>query len=79
MTAPYTASVSEPDDAPIVDPDRVVVAYRRAKAERRARIEHRRRRRIAGVRFWIVFLLLLAAVVAIAYGAWHELQHLLGE
>jgi anti-sigma-K factor RskA len=71
--------VSEPNEAPPVDPDRVHLAYRQARAQRRARIEHRRRRRWAGVRFWLTLLLLLVAAVAIAYGVWLELQHLLGD
>lgn len=70
--------MSEPNEAPPVDPERVVHAYRQARAQRRARIEHRRRRRWAGVRFWVTLLLLGVAAAAIAYGVWIELQHLFG-
>lgn len=69
----------EQPEGPPVDPERVAVAYRQARAQRRARIEHRRRRRHAGVRFWLTLLLLLAAAVVIAYGVWIEVQHLLGD
>jgi hypothetical protein len=70
--------VSERDQAPPIDPDAVDDAYRRAQAVRRARIEHRRRAKHAGVRFWTSLCLLIALTAAIAYGVWRVLQQLLG-
>jgi cytochrome c-type biogenesis protein CcmH/NrfG len=70
--------VSEREETPPIDPDAVHVAYRRARARRQARIEHRRRSKHAGVRFWVSLCVLLASTAAIAYGSWRVLQHLLG-
>ena len=70
--------MSEPNESPPVDPERVVVAYRQARAHRRARVEHRRRRKWAGVRFRLTLLLLTAAAIGIAYAVWLELRQFLG-
>jgi hypothetical protein len=67
-----------PDEAPPVDPDAVRSAYRLHRARRRARIEHRRRTKRAGIRFWVVLLLLVAASVLLAVTLWREIQQLFG-
>ena len=72
------ALVSEPDEVPPIDPATVQVAYRQARAARRARLEGQRRRRSAGMRFWSTLAVLIVALIGIAYGVWHELQQLLG-
>jgi hypothetical protein len=61
-----------------LDPDAVERAYRFHRAQRRARIERSRRRKEAGLRFVVVFTLLLALSVAIAITIWREVQRLFG-
>ncbi len=85
----YTAAVAQrlpeatkddvpPVDEPPIDPGAVREAYRLHRARRKARIEHRKRTRRAGIRFWLVLLALLAASVVVAVTAWHEIQQLFG-
>lgn len=66
-----------PEEPPI-DPGAVSDAYRLHRARRRARIEHRRRTKRAGIRFWLVLVLLLVASVAVAVTIWREIQQLFG-
>jgi len=80
----YASPVAEqvrhasPEEAPPVDPDAVRTAYRLHRSRRRARNEHRRRVRHAGVRFWVVLLVLVAAGVVLAVTLWREIQQLFG-
>lgn len=67
-----------PDDAPTLDPDAVRRSYHEHRARRRARIEHRRRTRWAGARFWIVLVLLVAACAVLAMTTWREIGRLFG-
>jgi hypothetical protein len=67
-----------PDDVPPLDADAVRRSYQRHRARRRARVEHLRRGRRAGARFWVVFLLLVAACVVIAMTTWREIGRLFG-
>ncbi len=67
-----------PDDIPMVDHEAVRDTVRLHRARRRARIEHRKRTRRAGVRFWVVLLLLLVASVALSIIIWNEIQKLFG-
>jgi hypothetical protein len=67
-----------PDETVPVDPDAVDFAYRVHRARRRARIEHRKRQRRAGARFWIVVVLLIAACVFLALTTWREIAELFG-
>lgn len=66
------------DDVPVVDHEAVRDTVRLHRARRKARIEHRRRTRRAGLRFWIVLLLLLVASVALSITIWNEIQKLFG-
>lgn len=66
------------EDVPVVDHEAVRDTVRLHRARRRARIEHRKRTRRAGVRFWVVLLLLLVASVALSITIWHEIQKLFG-
>lgn len=65
-------------DAPLIDPDTIRRSYRAHRARRAARIEHRRRTRMAGARFWVALVLLVAAVVALATTTWREIGRLFG-
>ena len=72
------AGALEPDEVPPVDADAVRRSYQRHRALRRARVEHVRRSRRAGARFWVVFLLLVAACAVIAMTTWREIGRLFG-
>lgn len=65
-------------DAPPVDPDAVRREYYRHRARRKARIEHKRRQKRAGARFWIVFLLLVAIAVLLVLTTWRQVGELFG-
>jgi hypothetical protein len=67
-----------PDEAPSVDPDAVRHSYYLHRARRKARIEHRRRTRRAGARFWVVFLVLIVVFVFLALTTWREIGRLFG-
>lgn len=66
------------DDAPPVDPEAVREAYRRQRAVRRARVEQQRRAKRAGARFWVVFVLLVAALVLLVLTTWQAVSRLFG-
>jgi hypothetical protein len=72
------ASTLPHDDVPVLDPDAVRRSYNHHRARRRARVEHVRRSRRAGARFWVVLMLLLASCVAIAVTTWREIGRLFG-
>jgi hypothetical protein len=72
------AGTLKPDDAPSLDSDAVRRSYHHHRARRRARIEHVRRSKRAGARFWIVLVLLVAACVVIAMTTWREIGRLFG-
>lgn len=67
-----------PEDAPPVDPEAVRDAYRLHRARRKARVEYRKRTKRAGIRFWLVLIVLLVASVVVAVTIWHEIQQLFG-
>lgn len=66
------------DDPPIVDPDAVRRAYRRERARRRARVEHRREAKYASLRFWAFMWLLLVVFVIAGLAIWAQVQQLFG-
>jgi hypothetical protein len=68
----------ETEEFPFVDHEAVRETVRLHRARRKARIEHRRRTRRAGVRFWVVLLVLLVLSVALSVTIWHEIQRLFG-
>ena len=65
-------------ETPALDPDAVRRSYQHHRARRRARVEHTRRTRRAGARFWVVFVLLVAAFVLLALTTWREIGRLFG-
>jgi hypothetical protein len=71
-------TVNSTSDAPPIDPTAVSRAYRVHRARRRAREKHTRATRRAGIRFWFVLLLLLAASVVLAVTFWRQVQELFG-
>jgi predicted nucleic acid-binding Zn ribbon protein len=68
----------ESDDVPFVDHEAVRETVRLSRARRKARIEHRRRSRRAGIRFWLVLILLAVASVFLVVTISHEIQRLFG-
>jgi hypothetical protein len=68
----------EPDSMPPLDPQAVDRAYRLHRARRRARVERRREKRRAGLRFWLVVLVLVAASLALGILIVQEVQRLFG-
>lgn len=67
-----------PNDVPVVDDEAVRDTVRLHRARRKARIEHRRRTRRAGVRFWLVLLILLVVSIVLSVTVWREIQRLFG-
>lgn len=66
------------DEAPPLDPEAVVRAYRFHRARRAARERWHRERRVAGLRFWLVFLLVLVAAVFLAARTLGEIERIFG-
>jgi len=66
------------DAPPPYDPLAVDRAYLQERARRRARVERTRARRRAGLRFWLVLLVLLAATVLLSLTIWREIERLFG-
>lgn len=66
------------DDVPVVDHEAVRDTVRLHRARRKARIEHRKRTRRAGIRFWIALFVLLVASAVLSVTIWHEIQRLFG-
>jgi hypothetical protein len=67
-----------PDDPPVIDPEVVREEYWRQRAVRRAKLEHRKRMKRAGARFWIVLLLLVVVFGLLALTTWREIGQLFG-
>jgi hypothetical protein len=66
------------EEAPPIDPDAIEDAYLYHRARRRALVERRRSTRRAGLRFWAVLLLLVAASVVLVATVWDQVQDLFG-
>jgi len=66
------------DAPPPYDPLAVDRAYLQERARRRARIERTRARRRAGLRFWLVLLVLLVVSVLLSLTIWREIERLFG-
>jgi hypothetical protein len=71
-------AITDPETEPPLDPYAIADAYRLHRARRRARIEHMREKRRAGLRFWLVVLVLIAASVALVVVVVDEVQKLFG-
>lgn len=86
----YTSGMAEPatrsapdegaagDEAPPFDPVAVDRAYLQERARRRARVEHSRARRRAGLRFWVVLVAIVAVSVLLSLTIWREVERLFG-
>jgi hypothetical protein len=78
MAEPARRRTPVADEPPLTDPSVVQQAYRRERARRRAKVEHRRRAKHASFRFWIVLWVLLFACVILALTIWSQVQQLFG-
>jgi hypothetical protein len=67
-----------PDSSIPLDPDAVERAYLLHRARRRARFERHREKRMAGLRFWLVVLVLVSASLAVALLIAREVRQLFG-
>jgi anti-sigma-K factor RskA len=80
----YTSTVAKPaqttvsEDSPPIDPEAVDRAYRLHRARRAARKQRHREKRWAGVRFWLVLTLVVAAAVIVALRTLGEIERVFG-
>jgi hypothetical protein len=65
-------------DAPPVDPYAVQWRLRRERAKRRARVEHRREQRIAGLRFLVLIGVLVFLTLFMSLSIWEKIRALFG-
>jgi predicted nucleic acid-binding Zn ribbon protein len=65
-------------DPPIDPSEAIHHAYRFHRAKRRARVEHRRRTREAGLRFYVILVVLVFLTVVLGLTIWNEIQRLFG-
>jgi hypothetical protein len=64
--------------APRVDRSAVARAYRLERAKRYARDRRDQERRLARLRFWLVLVLLMSAVLFLTLTVWNEVERLFG-
>lgn len=77
--APRRAHWEEPSsEEPPVDPYAVQRRLRRERAKRRARIEHRREQRVAGLRFLVLILALVFLTLFLSLSIWEKIGALFG-
>jgi hypothetical protein len=62
----------------LADPTAVQRAYARERARRRAREDRKREQRLAGLRFWLAVLVVIATSITLAVLIWHEIHRLFG-
>lgn len=66
------------EEPPPLDPTAIQRAYRLQRARRRFRIERKRARRAAVLRFWITLGVLLGAAVFLSVTIWKQVEQLFG-
>jgi hypothetical protein len=62
------------EDMPSLDPSAIEQAYRRERARRRAKVEHREYARNSSARFWVMLAVLALITVILGSMAFHEIQ-----
>lgn len=78
MAEPATRHPAGDDAPPDFDPVAVDRAYLHERARRRARVERSRERKRAGLRFWLVLVILVTASIVLTVTIWHEIERLFG-
>ena len=78
MAEPARRDAVGGDAPPAYDPLAVERAYLQERERRSARLERQRAKRRAGLRFWFVLLVLLAASVLLSLTIWREIERLFG-
>ncbi|MGZ4380181.1 MAG: hypothetical protein ACXVZ3_01980 [Gaiellaceae bacterium] len=74
-----TAPSHQPlEDDPPTDPNAVGEAYRFHRARRRAHVRHRQEKRKAGLRYYVVLLMLLLGTLVIAVTIWSQVRKAFG-
>jgi len=77
-TAPTTSQPTVPEDDPPLDPDAVPRAYRHHRARRAAKARRHREKRWAGVRFWLVLVLVVVVAAVLAARTLGEIERVFG-
>jgi hypothetical protein len=65
-------------DQPPLDPAAVERSYHFHRAKRRAKIERRRARKRAHLRFWLVLVLLFGLSIYLVIAVWRQIERLFG-
>ncbi len=78
MAEPATRQPAGDEAPPTFDPVAVDRAYLHERARRLARSERSRARKRAGLRFWFVLLVLVAASIGLTVTIWREIERLFG-
>jgi hypothetical protein len=76
--APTTRQPPALQDEPPLDPDAIPRAYRHHRARRAAKAKRHRERRWAGVRFWLVLVLVVVVTGVIAARTLGEIERVFG-
>lgn len=61
-----------------MDPHAIDLAYRRERARRRARVARDRASNHANLRFWLVVLVFVSALLVLSVIVWGEIESLFG-
>ena len=67
-----------PEDEPPLDPEAVERAYRLHRARRAARQRWHREKKWAGVRFWVILVVVLAATILLGARTLGEIERVFG-
>jgi hypothetical protein len=78
MTEPLRRAPAPTDETPSLDPSAIEQNYRRERARRRARVEHRSAARRSSVRFYVMLVGLLFFAAFVMLATWHEVETLFG-
>ena len=62
------------DESPSLDPAAIERAYRRERARRRAKVEHRQYARNSNARFWVAMAVIALITVVLGLMALREIQ-----
>jgi hypothetical protein len=74
MAEPANRLQMPDEDMPSMDPAAIEHAYRRERARRRAKVEHREYARNSSARFWVMLAVLALITVILGSMAFHEIQ-----